>query len=371
MAKVKNKTAKSKTAPAAKPAKAAAKPAKAAAKPAKALAPKAATTKPAPKVSSKVAANAQSKAGPKTGSKAVTKKLPSSKQVASKHPAPSKPAATKATGPAKQPVSAKPATAAKQSAPAKPLPATPIPAKPVPAKPPTKLLALTIGIASRPHIGPMKIVNAELPPVPSAIPPATVLPGDAPRSKMGSGLGNRPMKRPKLKKIYVMPALGEPLIRPGAKRPVPLIASGPKAPIIVAKAPPALNGHGKKTLLPKKELDRYRDILIHKRAELAGDVSNMEGEALQNSSGSLSHTPQHMADQGSDSYDQSISLDIAQVDRNLIREIDDALARIVKQTFGLCEVTGKPINKERLDELPWTRFSIEAARANERRANLP
>jgi RNA polymerase-binding transcription factor DksA len=94
----------------------------------------------------------------------------------------------------------------------------------------------------------------------------------------------------------------------------------------------------------------------------------MEGEALQASSGSLSHLPQHTADQGSDAYDQSLSLGLAQVDRNLIKEIDDALLRIQKGTFGMCEITGKPINRERLDELPWTRYSIEGARERERRA---
>jgi len=348
LAKVKSKPAKSKTAPAAKPSKAAAKPAKVAPKATKPIAAKPAPAKPAPKTATKV----PTKVAQKTAVKSETKPL-------------LKPVAKPVAKPEVKPV-AKP----EPKGLAKPEPK--VVAKPEPkavAKPPTKLPALTIGIASRPHTGPMKIVNAELPPVPSAIPPA-VITGDAPRSKMGSGLGNRPMKRPKIKKIFVMPSLGEPLIRPGAKRPVPLIASGPKAPVIVAKAGPVLNGHGKKTHLPKKELDRYRDILTRKRAELAGDVSKMEGEALNSSSGSLSHTPQHMADQGSDAYDQSLSLGIAQVDRTLIREIDDALARIENHTFGLCEVSGKPINKERLDELPWTRFSIEAAREKERRAHM-
>ena len=56
----------------------------------------------------------------------------------------------------------------------------------------------------------------------------------------------------------------------------------------------------------------------------------------------------------------------AAADRRLIKEIDDALKRIIDKKFGICEMTGKPIRAERLRELPWARYSIEAARQRER-----
>jgi RNA polymerase-binding transcription factor DksA len=73
-----------------------------------------------------------------------------------------------------------------------------------------------------------------------------------------------------------------------------------------------------------------------------------------------------MAEQGSENYEQTLSLDLAAADRKLIREIDDALKRIDDGTFGICEHSGKPIKLERLEELPWARYSIEAARELER-----
>ena len=60
-------------------------------------------------------------------------------------------------------------------------------------------------------------------------------------------------------------------------------------------------------------------------------------------------------------------LDLAQVDRNLIREIDDALKRIEDGTYGVCLRTGQRISAERLAELPWAKYSIEAQREMERR----
>lgn len=121
-----------------------------------------------------------------------------------------------------------------------------------------------------------------------------------------------------------------------------------------------------KTPFDKKQLEVYKAILIRKRVELVGDVSNMEQEALRGNSGSLSNLPQHIAEQGSDTFDQSLALDLAATDRKLIKEIEDALKRIEDGTFGICELTGKPIKLERLEELPWARYSIDAARMLER-----
>lgn len=163
-----------------------------------------------------------------------------------------------------------------------------------------------------------------------------------------------------------VPRFGEPLFRPGAPAPKPLIASGPKA--APASAPlAAVDGQPIKSPLDKKQIEHFREILLQKRAELVGDVATMETEALKSQSGSLSHLPQHMAEQGSDVYGQSLSLDLAAADRRLIKEIDDALLRIQRGVYGVCERTGKPIKLERLNELPWARYSIEAARELERR----
>ncbi|MCW5776270.1 MAG: TraR/DksA C4-type zinc finger protein [Phycisphaeraceae bacterium] len=165
-----------------------------------------------------------------------------------------------------------------------------------------------------------------------------------------------------------MPAVGT-LLGPGTPKRKPLIPSGPGAPTIgLALDEDAAAGRKRKSPFTKRQLDRYRAILLAKRAELVGDIGNMETQALRGQSGSLSHTPQHIAEQGSETYEQSLALDLAAADRQLLREIEAALQRINDGTYGVCEMTGKPINPERLEELPWARYSIEAAREIERRA---
>lgn len=165
-----------------------------------------------------------------------------------------------------------------------------------------------------------------------------------------------------------MPAAGT-LLGPGTPRRKPLIPSGPGAPTVgLALDEDAAAGKKRKSPFTKRQLDKYRAILLAKRAELVGDIGNMETQALRGQSGSLSHTPQHIAEQGSETYEQSLALDLAAADRQLLREIEAALQRINDGSYGVCEMTGKPINPERLEELPWARYSIEAAREIERRA---
>jgi len=122
----------------------------------------------------------------------------------------------------------------------------------------------------------------------------------------------------------------------------------------------------------KRELKKFQQILLEKRAQIAGDVTSMETEALTGGgSGALSKLPQHMADQGSDTYDQTLALDLAASQRDLLKEIDAALDRIENKTYGICEMLGKPISMERLENTPWARFSIEAARRLERMPYQP
>lgn len=283
-----------------------------------------------------------------------------------------------------KPTGKKPAPAAKK-APAKPA------SKPV-AKPATKAVAKPAAKGAKPvakaaPAGAKPVVKAKASaPAPAPLPERTLLkplnrvpdfkpgaalapmsgPVDPNKPKGITIVNNKTAKRPKPpKKVFEMPSLGAPLFG-GGKKWKPLIQSGPNAPKAGKNGidPTTLKG---KTPLGKKDLEHYRSILLRKRAELMGDVENMEGAALKDNSGSLSHLPQHVAEAGSDAYDQSLALDIADVDRKLIKEIDEALGRIADGSYGLCLVTGKPINKERLEELPWTRYSIEAAREHEKR----
>ena len=121
-----------------------------------------------------------------------------------------------------------------------------------------------------------------------------------------------------------------------------------------------------KTRLGAKELTEYKKILLEARAELIARVTGLEDEALRSSGGNLSNMPLHMADIGTDTFDQDLAIGMAETERELLREIDEALERIPTKTYGVCQLTGKPIPKARLDAKPWAKYTIEAARELEK-----
>lgn len=134
-------------------------------------------------------------------------------------------------------------------------------------------------------------------------------------------------------------------------------------------SPVTTDGKPRKNLagLNLKDLEYFRSLLLAKRRELVGDMSSMEREALRSTTGTnLSNLPLHMADMGTDNYEQEFTLGLVEKDRQLLREINRALAKIQDGSYGICEGTGKPISKPRLEAQPWAKYSIEHARALER-----
>jgi len=116
------------------------------------------------------------------------------------------------------------------------------------------------------------------------------------------------------------------------------------------------------------EADRssFKESLLQKRKEIFQNVFEIEGETLKKSrldaTGDLSSMPIHMADLGTDNYEQEFALDLMDGERRILREIDDALQRLEEGTYGLCEGTGQPIPKARLKAQPWARYCVEYAR---------
>lgn len=121
-----------------------------------------------------------------------------------------------------------------------------------------------------------------------------------------------------------------------------------------------------KSRLKPEDVEIFRTLLIDKRLQLLSALDSMETEALRSNGGDSSTMPIHMADVGSDAYEQDLKLGISASERERIREIDAALQRIADGTYGVCEDSGKAIKKARLRAKPWARWTIDTARENER-----
>ena len=116
----------------------------------------------------------------------------------------------------------------------------------------------------------------------------------------------------------------------------------------------------------KAEWAKYHRNLLDLRERLLSQMSGLAKESAEE----MSNYSLHMADSGTDNFDRDFALSLLSSDQDAIYEIEEALKRIEKNTFGICELTGKVIPRTRLDAIPWTRFTVEAQSQLEREGAL-
>lgn len=119
----------------------------------------------------------------------------------------------------------------------------------------------------------------------------------------------------------------------------------------------------------KPELQVYKDQLLALRARLRGDVNKMADAALRKSrseaNGDLSSMPIHMADIGSDNFEQEFTLSLMENDGGTLSRIEASLERIDEGSYGLCEECGLKIPKSRLNAIPYATLCVRCAEQQE------
>ena len=116
--------------------------------------------------------------------------------------------------------------------------------------------------------------------------------------------------------------------------------------------------------LSQKDLENFRALLLHLRAEIADDIDDLAADAFSGEAGRLS--VDNPADTGSDSFAQEFSLELLQRDETTLGEITEALDRIEDGSFGRCEGCNDWIPKTRLNAMPYARNCVSCQREAER-----
>jgi DnaK suppressor protein len=106
--------------------------------------------------------------------------------------------------------------------------------------------------------------------------------------------------------------------------------------------------------------------LLELMEQLAGRRVDLTNDAL----GEQPVFSTHMADAGTDTYDRDLALSMLSAEQDAIYEIEEAIDRINNGTYGICELTKKPIAPARLEAVPWARFSAAAEKELERKGVL-
>lgn len=301
---------------------------------------------------------AAKKAAKKVSSKASSKTV--AKKTAAK---PVKKSAAKAS----KPVAKKPASLAKKKPAAKPV-IKKAPAKPV-KKAPAKKAVAKKAIAKK-----VVAKKSALKPVAKKAPAKPVK--VAVKFAKTVAKKTAPVKKAPAKPVVVAKPV---------KAPVKVAAPAPSkaaAPVKAAAPAPAKKAVAKKTFTPKRApevepptiivepitdpkflvfVDKQKSRLLDLRDTIVDAMTGSAREAIRSSpeGSEASGSGMHQGDAGSDAYDRDFALSVLAKDQEALYEIEEALQRIKKGTYGLCEMSGKRIPIPRLEAIPFARLTVE------------
>lgn len=105
----------------------------------------------------------------------------------------------------------------------------------------------------------------------------------------------------------------------------------------------------------KAEKEKYRKKLLKKKEEIVTKLSEVYNESKEVESG----IAQDIVDKAESSYTKEFLLSLSSAERAQLFLIDDALKRLEKDEYGICQMCQKTISKKRLDAVPWAPHCIE------------
>jgi len=186
----------------------------------------------------------------------------------------------------------------------------------------------------------------------------------------------KPVKSAKKPAAKAATTKTKPAAKPAAKAPAKPVAKA------AAKAPAKANGSAKPATpakpvvahhdpangrpVPKKVvmtpfLIKQKERLLQLRDSMLDSMMGVAKDNLrQRAEGSeASAFGMHQADAGSDAYDRDFALSLLSQEQDALYEIEEALKRVDLGTYGICEMSGKPIAHPRLEALPFARYTVE------------
>lgn len=110
--------------------------------------------------------------------------------------------------------------------------------------------------------------------------------------------------------------------------------------------------------LKKSDIERFKKRLLELKSQYTQLVRHVSEEvkAPEDAKG----YSQHQADEGTDDFDRSISLQVSDEEFKILRQIDRALEKIEENTYGVCDISGDEISLPRLEAIPYATMTVKA-----------
>ncbi len=120
--------------------------------------------------------------------------------------------------------------------------------------------------------------------------------------------------------------------------------------------------------VPKQWMSFYKS-LMSMRSTLKGSLDERSVQTIGTSARESGELSLNSSDAGTETFDRDLALSMVANDHEALEEIEDAIDRIFDGTYGICQETKKPISKNRLNAVPFTRYSLEGQNHMERSRN--
>lgn len=155
------------------------------------------------------------------------------------------------------------------------------------------------------------------------------------------------------KKAPAAPAKAAKPSAKAAKAATPVKAAAP--PKAEVPVPPVKNPHSPAFI--KKQHQRLLDL----RDSLVDSMSGMTRDTIRNApeGSEASGSGMHQGDAGSDAYDRDFALSVLAKEQDALYEIEEALRRVKKGSYGICELSGEKIPHPRLEAIPFARLTVQ------------
>lgn len=116
--------------------------------------------------------------------------------------------------------------------------------------------------------------------------------------------------------------------------------------------------------LKKSDIARFKQRLEDMKRQMTSQLASTSAEVK--SPDQATGYSQHQADQGTDDFDRTITVELSRKEYSILQQIERALEKINEGTYGICDITGKEISLARLEAIPYACITVEAAEKMEK-----
>jgi DnaK suppressor protein len=110
--------------------------------------------------------------------------------------------------------------------------------------------------------------------------------------------------------------------------------------------------------LKKSDIAKFKKRLEEMHSQLTQSLKGSTAEVKKPDE--ATGYSQHQADQGTDDFDRTISLEVTSREYSILRQIERALEKIDENTYGICDISGDEIPLARLEAVPYATMTVKS-----------